>query len=85
MTYVELFKTCSKNWLDIEDIKNIANCGRDKANEIANSIIEDIKESGKKVPQAKKKLVPTDYVIEYLNIDMDFVLKMAKNEKVLLK
>ena len=85
MTYIELFKTCSKNWLDIKDIQSIAGCGRDKANEIANTIIKDINSSGKKVPQSKKKIVPTDYVIDYLNIDMDFVLKMAKNEKVLLK
>ena len=84
MTYIEIFKICSKNWLDIKDIQDIAGCGRDKANEIANAIIRDINNSGKKVPQSKKKIVPTDYVIDYLNIDMDFVLKMAKNEKVLL-
>ncbi len=81
MTYTELFRVCSRNWLDINDIKNIANCGRDKANEIADNIIREINNSGKKVPQTKKKIVPTNYVIEYLDINMDFVLKMAKNEK----
>lgn len=81
MIYSELFKVCSKSWLDINDIKNIANCGRDKANEIADTIIKEINNSGKRVPHTKKKIIPTDYLIDYLDIDIDFVMKMAKNEK----
>lgn len=84
MTYNELFKIISKPWLDIKDIKLIAEYGRDKANIIINDIINDIKEKGNKIPKIKRKIVPTEYVIQYLNINVDFVSNMALKEKKIL-
>lgn len=83
MTYNELFKTISKPWLDIQDIKLIAECGRDKATEIMNDITIEINKQGKKIPKIKRKIVPTENVIEYLNINIDFVSQMAQKEKKL--
>lgn len=81
MTYNELFKTISKPWLDIHDIKLIADCGRDTATEILKNIINDIYNQGKKLPKTKRKIVPSEYVIDYFNINIDFVSQMAQKEK----
>jgi len=55
--------------------------GRDKARQIRKEIEADIKESGKKLLVGKEKKVPMSKVIDYLNLDIDYVAKMAMLEK----
>ena len=55
--------------------------GRDKARQIRNEIEADIKESGKKLLVGKEKKVPMSKVIDYLNMDIDHIAKMAMLEK----
>jgi len=55
--------------------------GRDKARQIRNEIELDIISSGKKLPGSKEKIVPMSKVIDYLNIEIDYVAKMAMLEK----
>ena len=55
--------------------------GRDKARQIRNEIELDIKNSGKKLLCCKEKKVPMNKVIDYLNMDIDHIAKMAMLEK----
>lgn len=81
MTYVELFNMLSKPWASVNDIKFIASCGRDEATHIRNNITLEIKESGKHLPTSKEKIVPMEYVIKYLGLDIEHITEMAQKEK----
>jgi len=83
MTYLEMTNILSKQWANVSDIKKIASCGRDRASLIRNTINEDIISKGFNLPIAKEKLVPMDYVIKYLNLDIDYIFSMAEKEKKL--
>ena len=83
MSSLEMISILSKQWANVNDIKKIASFGRDKSTIIRNSIINDILSSGKKLPIAKQKLVPMEYVIQYLDINVDYIYSMAKKEKAL--
>ena len=77
MSYLELFKTISKPWASVNEIKLIANCGRDSAIKIRNDIQENIISQGKFLPSAKTIVVPMKYVIDYLGLDLSFIKDMA--------
>jgi len=81
MTYGELFEILSKQWANINDIKQLCGNGRDKARQIRTEIELDIKNSGKKLLDGKEKKVPMSKVIDYLNMDIDYIAKMAMWEK----
>lgn len=81
MKNIELFNLFNKQWANVNDIKKIANCGRDRATIIRNNIEKEIEKNGKKLPISRAKLVPMKYVINYLDIDIDYVCEMAKKEK----
>jgi len=81
MTYGELFAIVSKQWANVNDIKQLCGNGRDKARQIRTAIELDIKESGKKLLGGKEKKVPMSKVIDYLNMDIDYIAKMAMLEK----
>lgn len=83
MHYLELFKILSKSWLDVNDIRKIGSCGKDNATIIRNKIIKSIEEQGYNLPIAKSKLVPTNEVINYFNLDIDYISDMAAREKKL--
>lgn len=83
MSSLELISIISKQWANIDDIKKIASCGRDKAIFIRNSIIKDITSNGMQLPICKQKLVPMEYVINYFNINVERLYSMAKKEKFL--
>lgn len=84
MSSIELIRILSKQWANVNDIKKIASCGRDKAIIIRNCITNDIKNNGKNLPNSKQKLVPMENVIQYLNINVDYIYSMAKKEKNLI-
>lgn len=83
MNYNQLFSILSKPWANVNDIKVIACCGRDNATRIRNEIILEIKKSGKYLPISKSKIVPMEYVIKYLNLDIEYIALMAKKEQQL--
>ncbi len=83
MTNLELLSIISKQWADVNDIKKIASCGRDSASQIRDIIVSDITKNGKKLPCSKSKLVPMTSVINYFNIDINHIVSMAQNEKLL--
>lgn len=83
MTNIEIFSIISKSWANVNDIKILASCGRDKASQIRDNIIDNINSSGKFLPISKKKIVPMSSVIDYLNLDINYILSMAEKEKQL--
>lgn len=80
MFCLELYKIISKPWASIEEIKKIANCGRDSAIKIRNSIEDKINENGKVLPTGKTIVVPMKDVIDYLGLDLSYIINMANTE-----
>lgn len=81
MTNTELLRILSKQWANVNDIQKIANCGRDKATFVRNSITTAIIENGKKLPMCRQKLVPMENVIDYFDLNLEHIIFMSKNEK----
>ena len=84
MTYVELYEIICNPWIKVDDIKKIGSCGRDNAIKIRNLIEQQIISSGKTLPQCKTKYVPTRLVLEYLNLDPNYIAEMALQQKKVL-
>ena len=81
ITYSELFAIISKQWANINDIKQLCGNGLDKARQIRNEIESDILKSGKRLLGGKEKKVPMSKIIDYLNMDIEYIAKMAMLEK----
>jgi len=81
MSYSELFKILLKPWASVNEIMSIANCGKDSATQIRNNIVAQIRKENKEIPYSKKIIVPTEKVIEYLNLDVDYIKTMAFSEQ----
>lgn len=81
MNYLELVDYINKPWANVNDIQKIALCGKNKASIIRNNIINSFLKDGKKLPQAKQKIVPMYSVIEYLGLDLNQIYLMAKKEQ----
>lgn len=84
MSYLELYKIILKPWASINEIRLIANCGRDSAIKIRNTIQNKLIKEGKNLPTGKTIVVPMKYVIEYLGLDMNYIIEMANNESNML-
>lgn len=74
----ELLKLIEKPWLSVDDIMKICECGSSSARRIAKFIEDQVISSGKNLPPSKKKLVPTNLVLDYLNIDVEYLRKAQK-------
>lgn len=81
MSYLQLCETITKPWSNANDIKKIAQCGRDNAVKIREAIQKEIIKSGKNIPYGKTKYVPTKMVIDYVGLDLNYIFDMAKSEK----
>jgi len=79
--YGETFALISKQWASVNDIKQLCGNGRDKARQIRNEIEREIAANGKKLLSSKTKIVPMSKVIDYLNMDIDYIAKMAMLER----
>lgn len=80
MSYLELFQIVSNPWTSIKEISLIANCGWDAAIKIRNKIEEEILKEGKKIPKGKTIVVPTGKVLEYLDLNIDYIVSMTDTE-----
>lgn len=83
MSNKELFILISKPWANVNDIKKIASCGRDNATMIRDTIRNNILKSGKRLPNARYIIVPMKDVVEYLDLNIDYIASMAKNEQLI--
>ncbi len=72
-----------KVWLNTEDIQKLCSCSRNSAMTIRREVEEKVKESGKRLPDSKHKVVPTLLVLDYLGIDVDSVLHLINKKELL--
>lgn len=84
MSSLEIINVLSKPWADVNDIKKIANCGRDKASLIRDDIRNNIVKEGNLLPICKSKLIPMERLVKYLNLNIDYIYSMAEKEKKLI-
>ena len=80
MSYQELFTIVSQPWASIKEISKIARCGRDAAIKVRDEIEDKIIKSGKKLPKSKKIYVPMKEVLDYFELDINFIKEMALKE-----
>ena len=76
-----MFALVNKQWANVNDIKQLCGNGRDIARQIRNDIEFEITASGKRLLGGKEKKVPMSKVIDYLNMDVDYIVKMAMLER----
>lgn len=65
-----------KVWLNTDDIQKLCSCSRNSAMTIRREVEEKVKKLGKRLPDSKRKVVPTLLVLDYLGIDVDTVLNI---------
>ena len=71
----ELLEIINAQWATTKDIKLIGSIGTNRANEIRQEIELKIKNNGKRLPRG---LVPMEYVIEYFDININYLKKISK-------
>ncbi len=81
--YTRMYELISQQWLTTPDIQELCECGQHKAREIRKEIEMILTNKGKKLPVTSLKSVPTKLFLEYMEIDSDYVFKMAKQESAL--
>lgn len=84
MNYTDLYKIISNPWASVNEIRKIAKCSKNTATNIRKAIEEQIVSSGKTLLNTKTKYVPTKHVLEYLDIDENYITKKAIEEKNML-
>lgn len=83
MSYGELYNVVNRAWASLKEIQLVAQCGRKAAEHIRDNIKNDIINSGKKLPEGKAIVIPMKNLLEYLNLDLEYITQMAINEKKL--
>lgn len=73
----KMLVTLNKQWATIQDIMLVGSLKRNKARDIKNEIAEKIKQEGKKFPN---NLVPMEKVIEYFNINVEYLVSINKSK-----
>ncbi len=76
----EQLKAMTNQWADTSTIKTIGNVGTNKAREIRRNIEQQVMDDGYRLPH--QKMVPMRYVIDYFNIDINYLKKLAKLEEM---
>lgn len=83
MSCIELLDILSNPWANVQDIMKIMNRGRDSAIKMRDTIIEEIHKNEKEVPKGKAIVVPMQYLVEKLNLDLEYLTKIAKLQQYL--
>ena len=75
----EQLRAMSSQWADNKTIMIIGGVGMNKAAVIRKRIEEKIKDDGLNLP--RQAIVPMKYVIDYFNIDINYLKRLAKLER----
>lgn len=73
----QMLTTLNKQWATIQDIMLVGSLGRNKARDIKNEIASRIEAEGKRLPN---NLVPMEKVIEYFNINVEYLVSINKSK-----
>ena len=74
----ETLELISKTWCNLSDLMKLANVGRNSALTIKSNIRNNLQSKGYYVP---KNAVPMQEVVKYLNIDIEYLVKMNNLNK----
>ena len=77
MNYKYVCSLIDKVWLNTEDMQKLCICSRKSAMDIR----REVEESGKRLPTAKCKVVPTMVLLDYLGIDVNTILDVSTKGK----
>ena len=75
----EQLQAMTSQWADNKSIMIIGGVGLNKAVIIRKKIEEKIKDDGLNLP--RQAIVPMKYVIDYFNIDINYLKRLAKLER----
>ena len=75
----EQLKAMTSQWANNRSIMIIGGVGLNKATDIRKEIENQIKEDGYRLP--RNAVVPMKYVIDYFNIDICYLKKLARLER----
>lgn len=78
-TASEQLQAMTSLWADNKTIMIIGGIGMNKAIDIRKEIEEQVKKDGYKLP--KDAIVPMEYVINYFNININYLKKLASLER----
>lgn len=75
----EQLQAMTSQWADNKTIMIIGGVGINKALDIRKEIEEQIKNEGYRLP--RQAVVPMKYVVDYFNIDINYLKKLASLER----
>jgi len=78
LSATQTLELINKPWATVKDIMNLGCCGSDKACKIKKEIVKKKEEERFYIPAG---YVPMESVIEYLNINLTYLRKIAKLER----
>lgn len=80
ITHLEMVEVLNNYWATAKDIQKLSGYGINKCYTILKEIQNQIKKDGKKVLETKRKVVPMKRVIEYLELDENYIRSRARKE-----
>jgi len=79
-SFIKIAEALNHQWASVKEIQTLANCGNNKAREIQKEIINSIKTEGKKIILSRPIVVPMKRVVDYLDIDENYIRSRALKE-----
>ena len=71
----EILKVISKQWCSLEDLKKLTGLGKNNLLKLKRDIKNNLNNNS--IPN---KLLPMNEVVKYLNIDVDYLIKLERKE-----
>ena len=75
MTAKETLDLISKQWCDLNDLRKLTGLGKNSASKLKSEIRVSLLNKGYQLPS---KLLPTNEVVNYLKININYLQKMSK-------
>lgn len=75
MSTDEILKTISKQWCSLDDLRNLTGLGKNSLLKLKREIKKSLNNNS--IPN---KLLPMNEVVKYLNIDVDYLIKLERKE-----
>lgn len=75
MSTDEILKIISKQWCSLDDLRKITGLGKNNLLKLKREIKKSLNNNS--IPN---KLLPMNEVVKYLNIDVDYLIKLERKE-----
>lgn len=75
MSTDEILKIISKQWCSLDDLRNLTGLGKNNLLKLKREIRKSLNNNS--IPN---KLLPMNEVVKYLNIDVDYLIKLERKE-----